>query len=73
MTGIPDSDPIIDILYGEKKILNANYTKAQIEAEKIQAHKINELMDREIFDSRFLWIYKTPLIMVPLSVHTLVF
>lgn len=53
MTGIPDSDPIIDILYGEKKILNANYTKAQIEAEKIQAQKINELMDREIFDSRF--------------------
>jgi len=53
MTGIPDSDPIIDILYGEKKILNSNYTKAQIDAEIIQAQKINELMGREIFDSQF--------------------
>jgi len=53
MTGIPDSDPIIEILYGEKKILNSNYTKAQIDVEKIQAQKINELMKREIFDYQF--------------------
>lgn len=53
MTGIPDSDPIIEILYGEKKILNSKYTKIQIDAEKIQAQKINELMKREIFDCQF--------------------
>lgn len=53
MTEIPDSDPIIEILYGEKKILNSKYTKIQIDAEKIQAKKINELMGREIFDYQF--------------------
>ncbi|MDE6052834.1 MAG: hypothetical protein K2G55_03540 [Lachnospiraceae bacterium] len=53
MTEIPDSDPIIEILYGEKKILNSKYTKIQIDAEKVQAQKINELMGRKIFDYQF--------------------
>ena len=54
MTAIPRNDPIIEILYGEKKILNSKYTQDQIEEEKIRAQKINELMRREIFD------YKIP-------------
>lgn len=53
MTEIPDSDPIIEILYGEKKILNSKYTKIQIEAEKIQAQRINKLMKRDIFNYQF--------------------
>lgn len=53
MTEIPSSDPIIEILYGEKKILNSKYTQDQIEAEKVWAQKINELMRREIFDYKF--------------------
>lgn len=53
MTQIPNSDPIIELLYGEKKILNSKYTKSQINAEKIQAQKINELMGRKIFDHQF--------------------
>lgn len=53
MIEVPDSDPIIEILYGEKKILNAKYTKAQIDAEKVQAQKINKLMEREVFDYHF--------------------
>ncbi len=53
MTEIPDSDPIIEILYGEKKILNSKYTKIQIDAEKISAQKVNELMGRKIFDHQF--------------------
>lgn len=62
MTGIPDSDPIIEILYGEKKIFNSNYTKEQIDAERIQAQKINELMGREIFDYQFFaGLQNTPL------------
>lgn len=50
MIEIPSSDPIIEVLYGEKKILNAKYTQAQISAEKVWAQKINELMGRKIFD-----------------------
>ena len=53
MTEIPDSDPIIEILYGEKKILNSKYTKDQIDAERVQAQKINELMGRKIYDYHF--------------------
>lgn len=53
MTAIPRNDPIIEILYGEKKILNSKYTQDQIEEEKIRAQKINELMRREIFDYKF--------------------
>ena len=50
MIEIPSSDPIIEVLYGEKKILDAKYTQAQISAEKVWAQKINELMGRKIFD-----------------------
>lgn len=46
-------DPIIEILYGEKKIFNSKYNQDQIDAEKIQAQKINELMKREIFNYKF--------------------
>lgn len=53
MIEVPDSDPIIEILYGEKKILNSKYTKAQVDIEKVQSQKINELMGREIFDYQF--------------------
>lgn len=53
MTEIPNSDPIIELLFAEKKILNSKYTQAQIDAERAQAQKINELMDREIFDYQF--------------------
>ena len=53
MTEIPDSDPIIEILYGEKKILNTKYTRDQIDFEKVQTQKINELMKRKILDHNF--------------------
>lgn len=50
---IPESDPLIELLYGEKRILNSQYTYKQLELEKEHAQKINELMEREIFDSLF--------------------
>lgn len=53
MIEIPSSDPIIDILYGEKKILNNKYTQDQIDIDKVRAQKINDLMEREIFDYKF--------------------
>lgn len=53
MIEIPSSDPIIDILYKEKKILNNKYTQDQIDTEKVRAQKINELMGRKIFDYKF--------------------
>lgn len=53
MTEILRGDPIIEILYREKKILNSQYTKEQIDAEKDRAQKINELMSRNIFDDKF--------------------
>lgn len=53
MIEIPSSDPIIDILYREKKILNNKYTQDQIDIDKVRAQKINDLMEREIFDYKF--------------------
>ena len=53
MMDIPSCDSIIEILYGEKKILNSKYTQEQIEKEKVFAKKINELMNRDIFDYKF--------------------
>ena len=53
MNEVPRSDSIIEILYGEKKILNSIYTKKQIEQEKALAQKINKLMRREIYNSSY--------------------
>ena len=50
MNKIPEADPIIELLYGEKRIFNSRYNHKQIESEKIHAKKINELMERTIFD-----------------------
>lgn len=53
MIEVPSCDSIIEILYGEKKILNSIYTKEQIDQEKTLAQKLNKLMRREIYNSSY--------------------
>lgn len=53
MIEVPSCDSIIEILYGEKKILNSIYTKEQIDQEKALTQKLNKLMRREIYNSSY--------------------
>lgn len=45
-------DKIIDFLYGQKKILNSSLTKEQVEFDKERACKINELLERNVFNQQ---------------------
>ena len=45
-------DKIIDFLYGQKKILNSSLTKEQVEFDKERACKINELLERKVFNQQ---------------------